>query len=127
MDLSPDIRGTFGVNSRSYVCRQVSLIGFDNEPMARPAEQVLKGEEIPWFIRPLRGSSGLWGSAFDLHHDILVDEQDVERAQEALDLPLLDPGSARRQRMCWFRAERQFDISWLYSSDFGSFHHLEDC
>ena len=50
--------------------------------MAKLAEQVLKGEEIPCFIRPLRGGSGLWGSAFNLSHDILVYEQDVERALE---------------------------------------------
>lgn len=82
------------MTSRSCFRRQVSLTGFDNEPMAKLAEQVLKGEEIPCFMRPLRGGSGLWGSAFNLSHDILVYEQDVERAREALELPTLDPDQA---------------------------------
>ena len=66
--------------SRSCFRRQVSL-----------TEQAPKGEEIPCFIRPLRGGCGLWGSAFNLPHDILVYEQDVEMAREALELFPLDP------------------------------------
>ena len=72
--------------------KQVRLTGFDNEPMAKLAEQLLKEENIPCFTRSLHGGPGLWGSAYNLPHDIMVYEADEVRAREVLELPPLDPG-----------------------------------
>ena len=66
--------------------KQVRLTGFDNEPMARLAEQCLWQAEIPCFIRSLRGGPGLWGSSYNLPHDLFVHETDRARASEVLDL-----------------------------------------
>ncbi len=71
--------------SRERRRKQVSLTVFDNEPTARMAEQRLQLEGIPCFIRSLRGGPGLWGSAFNLPHDLLVYEDDEMRAREVLD------------------------------------------
>ncbi len=71
--------------------KQVRLTGFDNEPMARLAEQRLREEGIPCFTRSLRGGPGLWGSAYNLPHDISVFEADEARAREVLELPNVDP------------------------------------
>ncbi len=71
--------------------KQVRLTGFDNEPMARLAEQRLKEEGIPCFTRSLSGGPGLWGSAYNLPHDISVYEADEARAREVLELPDPDP------------------------------------
>ena len=65
--------------------KQVSLTVFDNEPTARMAEQRLQLEGIPCLIRSLRGGPGLWGSAYNLPHDLLVYEDDEMRAREVLD------------------------------------------
>ena len=72
--------------------KQVRLTGFNNEPMAKLAEQVLREEGIPCFTRSLQGGPGLWGSAYNLPHDISVNEEDEVRAREVLELPPLDPG-----------------------------------
>ena len=64
--------------------RQVSLRVFNNEPTARMAEQRLRAEGIPCLIRPLRGGPGLWGTAYNLPHDLLVYEADEVRAREGL-------------------------------------------
>ena len=45
--------------------KQVRLTAFDNEPMARLAEQRLGQIGIPCLIRPLRAGPGLWGSAYN--------------------------------------------------------------
>ena len=66
--------------------KQVSLAVFDNEPMARLAEQRLWQSDIPCFIRSLRGGPGLWGSAYNLPHDLRVFETDRARAREVLEL-----------------------------------------
>ncbi|MCI0898550.1 MAG: DUF2007 domain-containing protein [Chloroflexi bacterium] len=71
--------------SREPRRKQVSLRVFDNEPTARMAEQRLKLEGIPCLIRSLRGGPGLWGSAYNLPHDLLVYEGDEMRAQEVLE------------------------------------------
>ncbi|MCH8800276.1 MAG: DUF2007 domain-containing protein [Chloroflexi bacterium] len=63
----------------------MSLRVFDNEPTARMAEQRLKLEGIPCLIRSLRGGPGLWGSAYNLPHDLLVYEGDEMRAREVLE------------------------------------------
>ena len=66
--------------------KQVRLTGFENEPMARLAEQRLWQSDIPCFIRSMRGGPGLWGSAYNLPHDLYVFETDLARAREVLDL-----------------------------------------
>ena len=66
--------------------KQVSLRVFDNEPTARMAEQRLRLEDIPCLIRSLRGGPGLWGTAYNLPHDLLVYEDDEMRAREVLEL-----------------------------------------
>ena len=71
--------------SRERRRKQVSLTVFDNEPTARMAEQRLQLEGIPCLIRSLRGGPGLWGSAYNLPHDLLVYEGDEMRAQEVLE------------------------------------------
>ncbi len=48
------------------------------------AEQRLKMEGIPCLVRSLRGGPGLWGTAYNLPHDLLVYEDDQERAREVL-------------------------------------------
>ena len=65
--------------------KQVSLAVFDNEPTARMAEQRLQLEGIPCLIRSLRGGPGLWGSSYNLPHDLLVYEEDEMKAREVLD------------------------------------------
>ena len=78
--------------------KQVSLRVFDNEPTARMAEQRLKLEGIPCLIRSLRGGPGLWGSAYNLPHDLLVYEGDEMRAQEVLEyVPQEIPEREREQ------------------------------
>ena len=74
--------------------KQVRLTGFENEPMARLAEQRLWQSDIPCFIRSMRGGPGLWGSAYNLPHDLYVFETDRARAGEVLELELaeLDTG-----------------------------------
>jgi len=64
--------------------KQVSLRVFDNEPTARMAEQRLQIEGIPCLVRSLRGGPGLWGTAYNLPHDLLVYEGDESRAREVL-------------------------------------------
>tara|TARA_B100000315_G_scaffold1024_1_gene954 strand:- start:4459 stop:4824 length:366 start_codon:yes stop_codon:yes gene_type:complete len=66
--------------------KQVRLTLFDNEPMARLAEQRLRQAGIRCVIRSLRGGPGLWGSAYNLPHDLCVFESDQMRAREVLDL-----------------------------------------
>ena len=65
--------------------KQVSLKVFDNEPTARMAEQRLRLEGVPCLVRSLRGGPGLWGSAFNLPHDLLVYEGDEMIALEILE------------------------------------------
>ena len=72
--------------SRERSRKQVSLTVFDNEPTARMAEQRLQLEGIPCLVRSLRGGPGLWGSAYNLPHDLLVYEDDEMRAREVLDV-----------------------------------------
>ena len=72
--------------SRRSRDKQVRLTVFDNEPLARLAEQRLQQAGIPCFIRSLRGGPGLWGSAYNLPHDLLVYASDETPARELLDL-----------------------------------------
>jgi hypothetical protein len=48
------------------------------------AEQRLQMEGIPCLIRSLRGGPGLWGTTYNLPHDLLVYEKDQVRASEVL-------------------------------------------
>ena len=70
--------------------KQVRLTGFDNEPMARLAEQRLREQGIPCVTKSLRGGPGLWGSSFNLPHEIMVFEGDEMRARDLLELPPLE-------------------------------------
>ena len=49
------------------------------------AEQRLQIEGIPCLVRSLRGGPGLWGTAYNLPHDLLVYEGDESRAREVLE------------------------------------------
>lgn len=62
------------------------LTTFDNEPLARMAEQRLGQEGIPCLIRSLQGGPGLWGSAYNLPHALYVFQSDEMRARGVLDL-----------------------------------------
>jgi hypothetical protein len=64
--------------------KQVSLTVFPNEPMARLAEQRLWQVGIPCMIKSLGFSPGLYGSTFNMPHDLLVYEQDQSAARELL-------------------------------------------
>ena len=64
--------------------KQVSLRVYENEPTARMAEQRLQLEGIPCLVRSLRGGPGLWGTAYNLPHDLLVYEGDEARARDIL-------------------------------------------
>ena len=68
--------------------RQVSLRVFNNEPTARMAEQRLQLAGIPCLIRSLRGGAGLWGTTYNLPHDLLVYEEDQVWASEVLGIVL---------------------------------------
>ena len=84
--------------SRSYRSRerQVSLTVFDNEPLARLAEQRLRQEGIPCLTRSLQGGAGLWGSAYNLPHAVYVYESDEMRAREVLGLMPLEISERER-------------------------------
>ena len=71
--------------------RQVRLTVFNNEPLARLAEQRLRQMDIPCFIRCLRGGPGIWGSAYNLPHDLFIYESDEAQAREVLDLAPREP------------------------------------
>ena len=72
---------------RQSESKQVSLKVFDNEPTARMAEQRLNQEGVPCLVRCLRGGPGLWGTAFNLPHDLLVFEGDELQARSILEIP----------------------------------------
>jgi len=67
--------------------KQVSLKVFDNEPTARMAEQRLNLEGVRCLVKSLRGGPGLWGTAFNLPHDLLVHESDEMQARDILKIP----------------------------------------
>ena len=66
--------------------KQVRLAVFNNEPMVRLAEQRLQQAGIPCMSRCLRGGPGLWGSAYNLPHDLFGYEADESQAREVLEL-----------------------------------------
>ena len=67
--------------------KQVSLKVFDNEPTARMAEQRLNLEGVQCLVKSLRGGPGLWGTAYNLPHDLLVHESDEMQARDILKIP----------------------------------------
>ena len=67
--------------------KQVSLKVFDNEPTARIAEQRLNLEGVRCLVKSLRGGPGLWGTAYNLPHDLLVHESDEMQARDILKIP----------------------------------------
>ena len=71
--------------------KQVMLQTFDNEPLARMAEQRLRSEGVPALVRSLHGGPGLWGSAFNLPHGLYVFQADEGKAREVLGLEAGDP------------------------------------
>ena len=74
--------------------KQIRVAVFDNEPLARLAVQRLQEMGIPALTRCLRGGPGLWGSAYNLPHDIVVYESDESRARDLLELPSSDDQGA---------------------------------
>ena len=80
------LRVVMGFPNRSR-SKQVRLAVFDSEPMARLAEQRLWESGIPSLTRCLRGGPGIWGSAYNLPHDLYVYEADQELARQVLELP----------------------------------------
>ena len=81
--------------------KQVLLHVFDNEPIARMAEQRLHLEGVPALVRSLHGGPGLWGSAFNLPHGLYVFENDEAKAREIIgvrpgDSPEAGPPSSKR-------------------------------
>lgn len=77
--------------------KQVRLAIFNNEPMARLAEQRLRQAGIPCLSRALRGGPGLWGSSYNLPHDLYVYQGDEMRARELLDMAPQEIDERERQ------------------------------
>lgn len=73
-------------NSSHRKEKEIRVAVFDNEPLARLAVQRLQEQGIPALTRCLRGGPGLWGSAYNLPHDVIVYESDKENARNLLDL-----------------------------------------
>ena len=66
--------------------KQIRLAIFDNEPLARLAEQRLLEENIPCVVRSLGAGPGVWGVATNMPHALYVKADDEMRAREVLDL-----------------------------------------
>ena len=63
------------------------------------AEQRLHMEGIPCLIRSLRGGPGLWGTTYNLPHDLLVYEEDQVWASEVLGIVLREQGEDLSSRI----------------------------
>ena len=105
--------------------KQVRLTVFDNEPMARLAEQRLRQAGIRCVIRSLRGGPGLWGSAYNLPHDLCVYESDQMPAREVLDLGPRSGGSGNagalrrsRDRLSGWSSRESSSLRWCWASWF---------
>ena len=57
--------------------KQIVLTVFNNEPLARLAQQRLLQAGIPCLIRSPYGGPGLWGSAYNLPHALYVYDSDA--------------------------------------------------
>ncbi len=86
---------------------------YDNEPTARMAEQRLNLEGIPCMVKPLGGGPGLWGTAYNLSHDLLVYEGDEMRAREILEIPPQE--IAERERIPGYEGDKPAQVipQWL--------------
>ncbi len=71
-------------NSRNK--KQVRLTSFENEPLARLAEQRLEQERIPCLVRSLGAGPGGWGVATNLPHALYVKADDEMHARQVLEL-----------------------------------------
>ena len=77
------------------------------------AEQRLHLEGIPCLVKPLGGGPGLWGTAYNLSHDLLVYEGDEIRAREILEIPPQE--IAERERIAGYDDEEPARVmpQWL--------------
>ena len=91
--------------------KQVRLTTFENEPLARLAEQRLRDQGIPCLSRSLGAGPGLWGSSFNIPHEVLVYGSDVTRARDVLELPPLE--IAERQAAGAGEASPPLDRRWV--------------
>jgi hypothetical protein len=91
--------------------KQVRLTTFENEPLARLAEQRLRDQGIPCLSRSLGAGPGLWGSSFNIPHEVLVYGSDVTRARDVLELPPLE--IAERQAAGAGEANPPLDRRWV--------------
>ena len=66
--------------------KQIRLTTYENEPLARLAEQRLRQDDIPCVVGSLGVGTGGWGSTSNLPHAIYVKAADEMRAREVLDL-----------------------------------------
>ncbi len=66
--------------------RQVQLVVYDNEPLARLAQQRLQQEDIPCVVRSLGVGPGGWGVATYLPHGLYVEASDEAKSREVLEL-----------------------------------------
>ena len=98
--------------------KHLRLTIFDNEPMARLAEQRLRKAGVPCYTRSLGVGPGAWGSAYNLPHGLYVYQGDVTRAREVLDLAPPEPTgyqTARpvRRRIALGLAAAGIIVAWL--------------
>ena len=96
--------------------KQVSLRVYDNEPTARMAEQRLQLEGIPCLVRSLRGGPGLWGTANNLPHDLLVYEGDEARARDIL--RVVPRGEREGEQLSEMRGEQRSQLmpQWMVTA-----------
>ena len=67
--------------------KQIQLTVYDNEPLARLAQQRLQQEGVPCIVRSLGVGPGGWGVATYLPHGLYVGASDEMKAREILELP----------------------------------------
>ena len=96
--------------------KQVRLAIFNNEPMARLAEQRLRQAGIPCLSRALRGGPGLWGSSYNLPHDLYVYQGDEMRAREVLDMAPQEIEERERQEPQSESSGPGLILVWLFAA-----------
>ncbi len=67
--------------------KQIKLTVYDNEPLARLAQQRLQQEDVPCVVRSLGVGPGGWGVATYLPHGLYVGAADEMKARDILELP----------------------------------------
>jgi hypothetical protein len=99
--------------------KQVRLTVFDNEPMARLAEQRLRQAGIPCYTRSLGVGPGATGSAFYQPCALYVYQADATRAREILKLAPAETGhreelgAPRSRRLALTLAAAAIIAAWL--------------